>query len=86
MAQISILVYVSSVEQALKVVRLCEREYLPVVANSFDEVPSILKSYECWAAIIDSSFADYDRWKNIIAPDCSVSSSAGRKLKSTGPC
>lgn len=72
MAQINILVYVSSVEQALKVVRLCEKEYLPVVANSFDEVPPLLKNYDCWAAIIDSGSADYDRWKDIISPDCSV--------------
>ncbi len=72
MAQINILVYVSSVEQALKVVRLCEKEYLPVVANSFDEVPPLLKNYDCWAAIIDSGSADYNRWKDIISPDCSV--------------
>ena len=72
MAQINILVYVSSVEQALRVVRLCEKEYLPVVANSFDEVLPIVKNYDCWAAIIDSSFADYDRWKDILTPDCAV--------------
>ncbi len=72
MASINILVYVSSVEQALKVVRLCEKEYLPVVANSFDEVLPILKNYDCWAAIIDASFADYDRWKEVITADCSV--------------
>ena len=72
MAQINILVYVSSVEQALRVVRLCEKEYLPVVANSFDEVLPIVENYDCWAAIIDSSFADYDRWKDILTPDCAV--------------
>ncbi|NPV83916.1 MAG: diguanylate cyclase [Candidatus Aminicenantes bacterium] len=72
MAQINILVYVSSVEQALKVVRLCEKEYLPVVANSFEEVPPLLKNYDCWVAIIDSGSAGYDRWKDIISPDCSV--------------
>ncbi|MCX8159736.1 MAG: diguanylate cyclase [Candidatus Saccharicenans sp.] len=72
MAQINILVYVSSVEQALKVVRLCEKEYLPVVANSFEEVPPILKNYDCWAAIVDAGFADYERWKDTITPDCSV--------------
>ncbi len=72
MAQINILVYVSSVEQALRVVRLCEKEYLPVVANSFEEVPPLLKNYDCWAVVIDSGFADYDRWKDIITPDCSV--------------
>ncbi|MGQ9800803.1 MAG: diguanylate cyclase [Candidatus Saccharicenans sp.] len=72
MAQINILVYLTSVEQTLKVVRFCEKEYLPVVANSFEEIPPILQNYDCWAMIVDSSFASYDRWKELITPDCSV--------------
>jgi len=72
MTLINILVYVSGVDQASRVVRVCEREYLPVVANSFDEIPSLLKNYECWVLIIDVSQADYNRWKDLISPECSV--------------
>jgi hypothetical protein len=38
MTQINILVFVTSVEQALKIVRVSEREYHPVVANSAEEM------------------------------------------------
>jgi len=72
MTQVNILVYVPSVEQALKVVKVSEREYQPIVANSFEEIPPLLKNYDCWAIIVDASCASYDRWQDLIKPDCSV--------------
>lgn len=72
MIQINVLVYVSVVEQALRVVRVCEKEYQPIVANSIEEIPSLLNNYDFWAFIIDSESASFERWKDLIKPDCSV--------------
>jgi diguanylate cyclase (GGDEF)-like protein len=72
MTQINILVYVSGVERARKVVNVCEKEYLPVVASSFEEIPSLLNNNDFWVMIVDSNSADHDRWKELIKPDCSV--------------
>lgn len=72
MTQINILVFIPNVERALKIVRVCEREYQPVVANSIEEIPSLINNYDCWATIIDSSWANYERWKGLIKPDCSI--------------
>lgn len=72
MTQINILVFVTSVEQALKIVRVSEREYHPVVANSAEEIPGLVNNFDFWAIIIDSSYASFEGWKELIKPHCSV--------------
>ncbi|MDI6845039.1 MAG: diguanylate cyclase [Candidatus Saccharicenans sp.] len=72
MAPVNILVYVSNIELASRVVGICEKEYLPVLATFFEEIPAILKNYDCWAAIIECRSAIYERWKEFLPPECSV--------------
>jgi len=72
MAQISVLVLVSEVEQALKIVRVCEREFQPVVANSPEEIPALISHQDFWVMVVDSTYAAYDRWKDLINKDISV--------------
>jgi len=72
MAQISVLVLVHEVEQALRIVRVCEREFLPVVANSPEEVPALISHQDFWVMVVDSTYAAYDRWKDLINKDISV--------------
>lgn len=72
MAQISVLVLVHEVEQALRIVRVCERDFLPVVANSPEEVPALISHQDFWVMVVDSTYAAYDRWKDLINKDISV--------------
>lgn len=72
MTQINILVYVSGVELARKVVSVCEKEYLPTVVKSFEEIPSLIANHDFWAIIVESNSSDYDLWKELIKPDCSI--------------
>lgn len=72
MTQVNVLIYVPGVEQALRMVRVCEKEYQPVVANSIEEIPSLINNYDFWVVIIDSGSASFDRWKDLIKADCSV--------------
>ena len=72
MNQMNILVSISEVELARKVVSVCEREYIPVVAKSFDEIPSLIANYDFWAVVVDGKSSDYDLWKELIKSDCSV--------------
>ncbi|HOJ26318.1 MAG TPA: diguanylate cyclase [Candidatus Saccharicenans sp.] len=72
MLQVSVLVLVREIEQALKIVRVCEREFQPIVANSPEELKALMNSHDFWAMVVDSSYAAYDRWKELIKPDVSV--------------
>lgn len=72
MLQVSVLVLVSEIEQALKIVRVCEREFQPIVANSPEEVQVLLNHHDFWVLIIDSRYAAYERWKDLIKKDVSV--------------
>ena len=72
MLQVSVLVLVSEIEQALKIVRVCEREFQPIVANSPEEVQVLLNHHDFWVLVIDSRYAAYDRWKDLIKKDVSV--------------
>ncbi|HQM75018.1 MAG TPA: diguanylate cyclase [Candidatus Saccharicenans sp.] len=60
------------IEQALKIVRVCEREFQPIVANSPEELKALMNTHDFWAMVVDSSYAAYDRWKELIKPDVSV--------------
>ncbi len=72
MLQVSVLVLVREIEQALKIVRVCEREFQPIVANSPEELKALMNSHDFWVMVVDSSYAAYDRWKELIKPDVSV--------------
>ncbi|HOE14306.1 MAG TPA: diguanylate cyclase [Candidatus Saccharicenans sp.] len=72
MLQVSVLVLVREIEQALKIVRVCEREFQPIVANSPEELKALMNTHDFWAMVVDSSYAAYDRWKELIKPDVSV--------------
>ncbi|HEK86515.1 MAG: diguanylate cyclase [Candidatus Saccharicenans sp.] len=72
MTQVNILVFVTSVEQALKIVRVSEREYHPIVANSAEEIPGLINNFDFWALLVDSSYASFEKWKDCLKPDCSV--------------
>jgi len=72
MLQVSVLVLVREIEQALKIVRVGEREFQPIVANSPEEVPALMTNHDFWVLVVDVSYAAYDRWKELLKPDVSV--------------
>jgi len=72
MPQISVLVLAREVEQAIKIARVCEREFQPIVANSPEEVLVLMNHHDFWVMVLDSSYAAYDRWKDLIKKDVSV--------------
>ncbi|MDD8019923.1 MAG: diguanylate cyclase [Acidobacteriota bacterium] len=72
MLQTGILILVRETEQAFKIARVCEREFQPVVASTPEEVPDLINQNDFWAMVVDSSYAAYDRWKDLIKSDISV--------------
>ncbi len=72
MLQVSVLVLVREIEQALKIVRVGEREFQPIVANSPEEVQALMTNHDFWVLVVDVSYGAYDRWKELLKPDVSV--------------
>jgi diguanylate cyclase (GGDEF)-like protein len=72
MQQINILVYVKNVDQALRVIRVSERECQPLVIHAREEIPSVLENRDIWALIVDAEFGHYETWKDFLQSECSV--------------
>ncbi|MGB9835801.1 MAG: diguanylate cyclase [Candidatus Saccharicenans sp.] len=72
MNQINILVYVKNIDQALRVIRVSERECQPLVIHSKEEIPSILENRDIWALIVEAEFGSYEHWKDYLKPECSI--------------
>lgn len=72
MSHINILVYARNVEQALRVVRISEKECQPLIIHSREEIPSILQNQDIWVLIADAEFGRYEIWKEFLKPECSI--------------
>jgi len=72
MNPINILVYVKNVDQALRIIRVSERECQPLIIHSKEEIPSVLENRDIWTLIVDAEFGHYEIWKDLLKSECSV--------------